>query len=67
MGGSYGWSDLMSALGLVLVIEGVLLALLPDLAKRLVAEILTQPPQVLRLGGVVSAVLGVAVVWLVRG
>lgn len=62
-----GWSDLATALGLVLVIEGVLLALIPDALKRMVAEILVQPPRMLRLGGLVSAVLGLAVVWLVRG
>jgi uncharacterized protein YjeT (DUF2065 family) len=32
-----------------------------------VAEILTQPARALRLGGLVSAVIGLAVVWLVRG
>ncbi len=67
MGPPSGWSDLVAALGLVLVIEGLLLALMPDLLKRLVAEILTQPARRLRLGGVVSAALGLAVVWLVRG
>src|SRR5262245_288994 len=53
-------SDLVTALGLVLVIEGVLLALMPDLLKRLVAEILTQPTRRLRLGGLVSAAIGLA-------
>ena len=62
-----GWSDLVTALGLVLVIEGVLLALMPDMLKRLIAEILTQSARRLRIGGLVSAVLGLAVVWLVRG
>lgn len=61
-----GWSDLLTALGLVLVIEGVVLALMPDLLKRLIAEILTQPPQRLRYGGLLTAVAGVVVVWLVR-
>ena len=62
-----GWSDLATALGLVLVIEGLLLALMPDALKRVVAEILVQPARTLRLGGLVSAVIGLAVVWLVRG
>lgn len=67
MGPPSGWSDLVTALGLVLVIEGVLLALMPELLKRLVAEILAQPLRTLRFGGIVSAALGLAVVWLVRG
>ena len=62
-----GWSDLATALGLVLVIEGLLLALMPDALKRLVAEILVQPARTLRVGGLVSATIGLAVVWLVRG
>jgi len=62
-----GWSDLVTALGLVLVIEGLLLALMPDLLKRLVAEILTQPPRRLRVGGLISAAGGVVIVWLARG
>jgi hypothetical protein len=62
-----GWADLVTALGLVLVIEGLVLALMPDLLKRLIADILTQPVRRLRLAGLVSAVLGLAVVWLVRG
>jgi uncharacterized protein YjeT (DUF2065 family) len=62
-----GWSDLVTALGLVLVIEGLLLALMPDMLKRVVAEILTQPARTLRFGGLISAAIGLAVVWLVRG
>lgn len=67
MGASSGWSDLVTALGLLLVIEGVLLALFPEPMKRMVAEIVTRPTQALRLGGVVAAAVGVAIVWLVRG
>ena len=62
-----GWSDLVTALGLVLVIEGLLLALFPDGLKRMIAEIMTRPSQSLRVGGVVSAAIGVGVIWLVRG
>ena len=62
-----GWSDLVTALGLVLVIEGLLLALFPDGLKRMVAEVLARPSQSLRFGGIVSAALGIVIVWLVRG
>lgn len=62
-----GWSDLATALGLLLVIEGLVLALMPEALKRLVAEILAQPARMLRVGGLISAALGLAVVWLVRG
>lgn len=59
-------SDLLVALGLVLVIEGVLYGGLPHLAKRLAAEVLTMPEQALRVGGLLAVAIGVAIVWLVR-
>jgi len=60
-------SDLIVAIGLVLVIEGVLYGGLPQLAKRLAAEALSMPEQAMRVAGLVSIALGVAIVWLVRG
>ena len=60
-------SDLFVALGLVLVIEGVLYGGLPQLAKRLAAEALSAPEPVLRIGGLICVAAGVLIVWLVRG
>lgn len=62
-----GLGDLAVGLGLVLVIEGVLLALMPDILKKTVATIVSHPTDGLRVGGVVSVVVGVLIVWLVRG
>ena len=59
--------DFLVAIGLVLVLEGVLYGGLPQLAKRLAAEVLTMPEQALRIGGLLAAVAGVFIVWLVRG
>jgi uncharacterized protein len=55
------------AIGLVLVIEGLLFAAFPAVAKRLAATALETPETSLRLAGLVSAVLGLALIWLVRG
>lgn len=60
-------SDVAAAIGLVMVLEGALYALFPDLMKRLAVEVLNSPGDVLRVAGVVSAALGVALVWIVRG
>ena len=60
-------SDLVAALGLVLVLEGVIYGGMPGLAKRLAAEVITIPEGALRVGGLVAVAAGVAVVWLVRG
>lgn len=60
-------TDLFAALGLVLAIEGILFAGFPGAARRASENILTTPEGTLRLIGVASAIVGVAVVWLVRG
>lgn len=60
-------SDLIAALGLVLVLEGVLYGGMPTLARRLAAEVVTLPEGVLRAGGLLAVVAGVGLVWLVRG
>jgi uncharacterized protein YjeT (DUF2065 family) len=59
--------DFLAAIGLVLVVEGLVYGGFPALAKRLASEVLSTPENVLRLGGLVSIAVGVGVVWLVRG
>jgi uncharacterized protein YjeT (DUF2065 family) len=58
--------DFGTALALVFVIEGILLALFPETMKRLAAELPTVPAGMLRVGGLLGACLGVAAVWLIR-
>ena len=60
-------ADFVVAIGLVLVIEGLVFAAVPHLAKRLAASALEAPETALRMSGVVCAILGVLIVWLVRG
>jgi uncharacterized protein YjeT (DUF2065 family) len=60
-------SDLVVALGLVLALEGLLFAASPDTAKRAMMSVLETPESTLRVIGLVSAVVGVVIVWLVRG
>jgi len=60
-------SDFLAALGLLFAIEGVCLAAFPLAAKRGMAAILAMPDGALRVSGIVSALFGVAIVWLVRG
>jgi uncharacterized protein YjeT (DUF2065 family) len=59
--------DFLVAIGLVLAIEGLIFAALPGAAKRLAATALETPEGSLRIAGIVSALLGVLVIWLVRG
>jgi uncharacterized protein YjeT (DUF2065 family) len=60
-------SDVVAAVGLVLVLEGALYALFPDLMRRMAERVLETPGDTLRFVGVVSAAIGVALVWWVRG
>ncbi len=59
--------DFWAALGLVMVIEGVLYAAAPEGMKRMMAATQSLPAGALRLGGLLAAGLGLTVVWLVRG
>jgi hypothetical protein len=59
--------DLAVALGLVLVIEGLLWALAPHLGRRLLEAASETPDGQLRMAGWVAVALGAACVWLIRG
>jgi hypothetical protein len=52
---------------LFFAIEGILFAAFPMTAKQAMAAALGMSDSRLRLTGLVSAVLGVLIVWLVRG
>ena len=59
--------DLLTALALVLVIEGALYALFPSKMRDLVVSMGKMPDTLLRKSGLIAAVLGVTGVWLIRG
>jgi len=59
--------DLLTALALVLVIEGGLYALFPDGMRRMMVQMQEVPESRLRVIGVIGAVVGVVAVWLLRG
>jgi uncharacterized protein len=58
--------DFLAAVGLVLVLEGCLYALFPSGLKRMMAMAQQVPDNVLRLGGLLAAVVGLFVVWMAR-
>ena len=59
-------TEFIVALGLVFVIEGLLFAAFPGFAKRLAASALESPDTSLRVAGILSAVFGVVLIWLMR-
>jgi len=60
-------SDFLVALGLVFVIEGLCFAAFPHAAKRAVTAVLETPDAILRMIGLASALVGLALVWAIRG
>jgi uncharacterized protein len=58
--------DFLVALGLLFAIEGIVLAAFPGSTKRAMAAVLEMPDASLRIAGIVSALVGVLIVWLVR-
>jgi hypothetical protein len=60
-------TDFLTALALVLVIEGLFLAIFPQRLRQIVEMLAEMPPDSLRVGGLVAAALGVFLVWLLRG
>ena len=60
-------SDLLVALGLVLVIEGLLWALAPGFGRKMLEAAAVMPENALRMAGLCAVTAGVIVVWLVRG
>ena len=60
-------SDLLTAIGLVLVLEGLVYAAFPGGLKQMMAMAQEMPDETLRRFGLGALALGVVIVWLVRG
>jgi len=60
-------SDFIVALGLVFVIEGLVFCAFPATAKRAMESVQQTQDGSLRIVGIVSAVLGLLLIWAIRG
>ncbi len=60
-------ADILIVFALVLVFEGVVYALFPSKMKIFMARMMEMPTSSLRNSGLVAAVAGVLLVWLIRG
>ncbi len=58
--------DLIAALGLALAVEGILFAAFPESMRRAMYEAAHSPSDQMRIVGIISALVGLGVVWLVR-
>jgi uncharacterized protein YjeT (DUF2065 family) len=59
--------DFIVAIGLVLALEGLLFAAFPGAAKQAMANVLETPDTILRGVGIASALIGIVLIWLIRG
>ena len=67
MEGTSGLGDLVVAIGLMAALEGALYAAAPSFMKTVLSRAAETPDNALRRGGLAALVLGVALVWAVRG
>ncbi|MCB5177169.1 MULTISPECIES: DUF2065 domain-containing protein [Microvirga] len=58
--------DLIAALGLALAVEGILFAAFPDGMRRAMFEAAHSPSDRMRLVGIISAIFGIGIIWIVR-
>jgi uncharacterized protein YjeT (DUF2065 family) len=63
---SIAWPDLAAALGLLLIVEGILPFLNPAGIRRALSKIAAMDDRVLRSAGAVSMLGGLLILWLVR-
>ena len=61
-----GGDIVLTALALILVVEGAMYALFPDGVKKMMAAMQQIPVASLRSFGLVAAVTGLVIVWFIR-
>lgn len=59
-------TELVIAFGRVLALEGAVYALFPDAMRKMVARVLQEPTERVRYFGILTAAIGVGLVWLTR-
>lgn len=60
-------SELLAGLAIALVLEGMLWALAPDAARRMLSELANVPNNRLQPIALVFVAIGVGLFWLVKG
>jgi uncharacterized protein YjeT (DUF2065 family) len=63
---SIGWHDFVVGLGMLLMLEGLLFAASPTWMRKAMQSTLASPDNLLRVVGLVSAALGLLLIWFIR-
>lgn len=61
------WIGLLQGVAVVLALEGIAYALAPEAMRRGLVVLIQASEQRLRLGGLIAAILGVGIAWLLNG
>jgi uncharacterized protein YjeT (DUF2065 family) len=61
------FTGLLQGVAVVLALEGIAYALAPEMMRRALVVLIQAPEQRLRMGGLIAAVLGVGIAWLLNG
>jgi uncharacterized protein YjeT (DUF2065 family) len=61
------FTGLLQGVAVVLALEGIAYAVAPEAMRRGLVMLIQASEQRLRLGGLIAAVLGVGIAWLVNG
>tara|TARA_Y100000992_G_scaffold57845_1_gene35163 strand:- start:117 stop:305 length:189 start_codon:yes stop_codon:yes gene_type:complete len=59
-------STLITAFGLFLIIEGLLYAIFPNTMKSMIGKMLNSSNETLKWTGIISAGIGLIIIWLVK-
>jgi uncharacterized protein YjeT (DUF2065 family) len=60
------WTDLIAALAIVCIIEGIMPFINPSAMKRLLARMASMEEREMRIAGLVSMLAGLAILYVVR-
>ena len=60
------WNELLAAIALVLVLEGIIPFLAPDKFRQTMAKLTQMPDQVLRVIGLASMTAGILFLYILR-
>ncbi len=60
------FSDFLVGVGILFVVEGLLLAGVPGFIRGAMESLIKTPDSLLRITGLISAVSGLLLIWLIR-
>jgi len=63
---SIAFTDFLVGVGILCVLEGLMFAASPAWMRRAMKSALATPDNILRIVGIVSAVVGLLLIWFVR-